>query len=273
MKQSKVGHYIVLIIMTIILLLPILFTLIYSFSNGWIQLAPSGFPSFTNWRELFADSPIFWRDVVTSIWLSVVPIFISLVCMILVMYTVVMHFPKLDGAIQSISMIPYTIRGVVLAISVLTLYAGKGTIFSDRTVMLISLYSVIILPFVYRGLRNNLYAINAKQIVEAAQLLGASGLYTFFRIIVPNMMTGIAVSALLSFGALFTDYPIVKLVGGSRYETAQVYLLTKMKLITGSKVASYIIMIFLIIYVIAMLSYTLQGRMDKKNTVRKDEGV
>ena len=163
-------------------------------------------------------------------------------------------------------MLPYTLRGVVLAISILTLYAGKGTIFSDRIVMLFCVYAVIILPFVYRGLRNNLYAINTKQIVEAAELLGASGLYTFFRIIVPNMLTGIAVSALLSFGAIFTDYSIVKLIGGNRFETAQTFLYYQQKSGYGPKTASYIIMVFIIIFSIAIISYQLQKRNDKDQT-------
>lgn len=271
MKKSKAPHYVVLVLSTIVLVAPILFVLINSLSNGWMNLLPNEFPKTTFWHELFYESPLFWENVGRSIVLCIVPILISLVCMILVMYTIVMHYPKLDSIVQTISMLPYTLRGVVLAISVLSLYAGKGTIFSNRIVMLFCVYSVIILPFVYRGLRNNLYAINAKQIVEAAELLGASGLYTFFRIIVPNLLTGIAVSSLLSFGALFTDYAIVKLVGGSRYETAQTFLYNQQKSGYGPKTASYIIMVFIIILIIASLSYWLQNRKPKTPTVSKGE--
>ena len=269
MKKNKVGHYIVLAVTVVVMIVPVLFTLIYGFSNGWLDIIPSDFPSFTYWKELFVDSPLFWQNVLRSIYLCVIPIIISLVCMILVMYTIVMRMPKLDGLIQTISMIPYTLRGVVLAISVLTLYAGKGTIFSDRTIMLFSVYSVIILPFVYRGLRNNLYAINAKQIVEAAELLGASGIYTFFRIIVPNMLTGIAVAALLSFGLLFTDFPIVKLIGGNRYETAQTFLWNQQRSGFGPKTSTYIIMVFLIMFTSATASYMLQNKVEKQDSDKK----
>ncbi len=263
MKKRNAGHYIVLVLATIILVAPLLFVLIYSFSNGWMNLLPSEFPTTQYWHELFFDSELFWQDVGRSIVLCIVPICISLLSMILALYTIVMHYPKLDGVVQTISMLPYTLRGVVLAISVLSLYAGKGTIFSDRVVMLFCVYSVIILPFVYRGLRNNLYAINSKQIVEAATLLGARGLYTFFRIIVPSLLTGIAVSALLSFGAIFTDYSIIKLVGGNRYETVQSFLYYNQKSGYGPKTASYIIMVFIIILIIATLSYRLQNRTTK----------
>lgn len=260
MKKSNVLHYVVLVLATIIFIAPLLFVLIYSFSNGWMNLLPNEFPNTQFWHVLIFESPTFWENVGRSIILCVVPIIVSLICMILAMYTIVMHSPKMDGIVQTISMLPYTLRGVVLAISILSLYAGKGTIFSNRIVMLFCVYAVIILPFVYRGLRNNLYAINAKQIVEAAELLGASGLYTFFRIIVPNMLTGIAVSALLSFGAIFTDYSIVKLVGGNRFETAQTFLYYQQKSGYGPQTAAYIITVFVIILTIATLSYRLQNR-------------
>jgi len=272
MKKNNVLHYIVLILSAVVLIAPLVFVLIYSLSNGWINLLPNEFPNAQFWRELFLESPDFWEKVGRSILICVVPICISLVCTILVLYTIVMHYPKMEGIVQTLSMLPYTLRGVVLAISVLSLYAGKGTIFSDRIVMLFCVYSVVILPFIYRGLRNNLYAINVKQIIEAAELLGASGLYTFFRIIVPSLLSGIAVSALLSFGAIFTDYSVIKLIGGSRFETAQTFLYYHQKSGYGPKTASYIVMVFIIIITIATLSYTLQNKKPKKPSgVRKGE--
>ena len=64
--------------------------------------------------------------------------------------------------------------------------------------MLVCIYCVVILPYIYRGIRNNLYAVNVKQLLEAAELLGANGLYVIFRVVVPNMLSGILVSALLA---------------------------------------------------------------------------
>ena len=157
-------------------------------------------------------------------------------------------------------MIPFTLRGVILAIAVLGLYAGKGILFSNRLVMLVCIYCVSILPYVYRGIRNNLYAINVRQILEAAELLGAGGLYTFFRIIVPNMLSGILVSALLSLGSIFTDYAVIKIIAGSRYITAQAQLYEINKTIGGPIASAVVIVMFTTTLLIAVASYKLQNK-------------
>ena len=149
---------------------------------------------------------------------------------------------------------------MILAIAVLGLYAGKGILFSNRLVMLVCIYCVSILPYVYRGIRNNLYAINVRQILEAAELLGAGGLYTFFRIIVPNMLSGILVSALLSLGSIFTDYAVIKIIAGSRYITAQAQLYEINKTIGGPIASAVVIVMFTTTLLIAVASYKLQNK-------------
>ena len=85
----------------------------------------------------------------------------------------------------------------------------------------------------------------------------------------PNMLTGIAVAALLSFGLLFTDFPIVKLIGGNRYETAQTFLWNQQRSGFGPKTSTYIIMVFLIIFTIATASYMLQNKVEKQDSDKK----
>lgn len=133
-------------------------------------------------------------------------------------------------------------------------------LFSNRLVMLVCIYCVSILPYVYRGIRNNLYAINVRQILEAAELLGAGGLYTFFRIIVPNMLSGILVSALLSLGSIFTDYAVIKIIAGSRYITAQAQLYEINKTIGGPIASAVVIVMFTTTLLIAVASYKLQNK-------------
>ena len=76
--------------------------------------------------------------------------------------------------------------------------------------MLIGAYCIIILPHIYQGIRNSMHAVNMPMLLEAAEMLGASKLYAFFRVIVPNIITGITVSSLLAVGILFGDYVIIR---------------------------------------------------------------
>ena len=67
----------------------------------------------------------------------------------------------------------------------------------------------------YQGIRNSLTGVDAINLIEAAQVLGVSKLYAFFRIIVPNILPGITVSAMLSMAIIFGDFAIVNTLAGS----------------------------------------------------------
>ena len=121
-------------------------------------------------------------------------------------------------------MVPNSLKGVIIAFPVLDLYAGTPTIFSNRMVMLVCIYSISILPFVYQGIRNNLHGINVTQLLEAAEILGAGKLYAFVRIVLPSMLSGILVSSLLALSTVFGDFAIIKIIAGNKFETVQMLL-------------------------------------------------
>ena len=125
---------------------------------------------------------------------------------------------------QIICMIPTTINGIILATSVLSTYAGSDTIFSNRIVMLFCTYCIFCFPLTYQGIRNNLYAVNTKRLLEASSMLGASEFYGFVRIIVPTVLPGLVNTALISFAGLFGDFAIIKIIASSQFETAQTFL-------------------------------------------------
>lgn len=63
----------------------------------------------------------------------------------------------------------------------------------NRIFMLTSTYCIVVLPYVYQGIRNNLNGMNASRLIEAAQMLGAGRFYAFFHIVVPNIISGVMV--------------------------------------------------------------------------------
>jgi putative spermidine/putrescine transport system permease protein len=167
-------------------------------------------------------------------------------------------------------MLPQTVNGVILAISSLTLYAGSATIFRNRIVMLTCIYCVMILPFVYQGIRNNLHAVNIRQLIEAAEILGASKLYAFLRIVVPNIVSGILVAALLGMSRILTDYVIVKIIAGSRYLTPQ-QLLYNFRDKPGQFISAIIFITFFFILLIAGVAYHMQNKTAHRADVQISE--
>lgn len=148
MKRRKKLPYVIIILACIFLLIPFAATLVYSFTIGWTKLFPAGW-TFKYWIQAFTE-PTLWPAILRGVLISIPPILICNIVVILALYTSVVYYPKLEKYIQTICMIPNSLKGVTIAIPVLALYAGGVTFFSNRMVMLVCIYSISILPFVIR---------------------------------------------------------------------------------------------------------------------------
>ena len=183
MKSKSGGKFVIALIIAY-LLLPLALTLIYSLFTEWMDILPSGF-TLRYYAEIFAD-PIFWASLARTVVISFIPVFITAVVLLLAMYAVVLYMPALDKYLQIICTIPYAIQGVILPVSVLSLYAGAPAPFSNRIVMLVLTYCVVILPYMYQGIKNSLVSVDAARLVEAAEMLGADKFYAFLRVLQDN---------------------------------------------------------------------------------------
>lgn len=262
-KNRHVGAKIAIVVIIVYLLLPLVMTLIYSLFQEWIDIVPSGF-TLSAYTELFSD-PLFWMAVGRTILISVIPIVLCTLFVLLAMYVVVVYHPGWDKGIQILCTIPYAIQGVILPICVLSLYSNAPEPFGDRMVMLVATYMVVILPYVYQGIRNNLNGVGASRLIEAAQMLGASKFYAFFRVVIPNIMGGVMISVMLAMAIVFGDFVIINTLAGGRFMTAQMYLYDVMKK-SGQRTCAVIVILFLVTLIISACAFFLQsGRKDRKD--------
>lgn len=257
MKRKKTFPYVVLTLTSIFLLVPFVATLVYSFTVGWTKLLPAGW-TLKYWGQAFTE-PNLWPAILRGVLISIPPIIICNVVVILALYTSVVYYPKLEKYIQAICMVPNSLKGVIIAIPVLALYAGTPTIFSNRMVMLVCIYSISILPFVYQGIRNNLHGINVTQLLEAAEILGAGKLYAFVRIVLPSMLSGILVSSLLALSTVFGDFAIIKIIAGNKFETVQM-LLYNSRLIVLQYQCVIVIIMFTATLIISQTVFKFQNK-------------
>lgn len=265
MKKSKLLSHILLSIFVIYLVLPLAVTLIYSVFTDWsTNLVPTGF-TMDNYVSVLSDDS-FLKSMGRTVVISILPIVITLFMLLLVMYVVIVYVPWLERYIQILCMIPYAIQGVILSISIISLYTGTGTFLSNRLVMLIGAYCILILPYIYQGVRNNLYGINAGMLLEAAEMLGASRFYSFFRVIVPNIMPGVTISALLSVSIIFGDFVLANNIAGNSFQNIQVYLQQAMKTSSGRS-SAVVVLIFIVVFSLTGLVLFLQS--DKRKPKHK----
>ena len=152
-KKTSLAGKIVLVIIGVYLLIPFLVTLVYSFFVEWTNLLPSGF-TVRNYSELFADMD-FWMSIGRTLILCAVSVILTIILLLLAMYPVTVMNRKLGNLMQMICMIPYALQGVILSISIISIYTGTGTILSNRMLMLLGAYSILVLPYIYQGIRNH----------------------------------------------------------------------------------------------------------------------
>lgn len=263
MQKKSRGAQVLMCIIMIYLLIPLVVTVIYSLFEKWTDILPEQF-SLQSYAVILSD-PEFLLCIARTILLCVVPIVFMTIAILLALFVSTVCFPGLEKWIQVICMIPYTIQGVILSVSILSLYVSKQGILGNRLMMLFGAYSIIIMPYIYQGIRNGMRAIHVKMLLEAAEMLGASRLYTYFKIIVPNIRSSILVSALLAVGIIFGDYVLVRNLCGTSFQNMQIYLYQMMKSDSTKSSA-----VFVVIMAITCLITALVLRMQKKEKQRSN---
>lgn len=241
-------YHLVLLICGLYLLLPMLATVLYSFSTEWNKtIWPEGL-TLQWFAELYQDTR-FISSFGRSLLVSASATIVSLLVTVPAIFAIVVYAPRLERYVQSIVMMTYALPGVIMAVGLIRAYAGKGI---SMLLIVGGAYVIGMLPFMYQGTRNSLRTVQAGTLMEAAELLGASRWHAFIRIIVPNIMPGILVSALLSFSMLFGEFVLINILVGGKFETLQIYLYGVLS-VSGHKSSAIVATYFVIMTVISAL--------------------
>jgi putative spermidine/putrescine transport system permease protein len=222
-SAASLYHRLMVYTLFIILLLPLLGTLLYSLSTDWsATILPSGM-TFKWYVELWGD-PRFLAAFGHSLLICVGALLLSAVLILPLLFVVHYHFPRLDGLMNILILLPFAVPPVVSSVGLLQLYSSGPLAMTGTPWILIGCYFTVALPFMYRAITNNLQAINLPDLMDAAHMLGASTWKAALLVVLPNLRKGLMVSLFLSFSFLFGEFVFANLLVGTRYETLQVYL-------------------------------------------------
>ncbi|GIN87370.1 permease [Heyndrickxia sporothermodurans] len=253
-------HYLTIGIVLLYLVVPLIGTILYSFATKWHKtILPEGF-TFHWYQELFGD-PKFIEALGRSLVFSLSATVLSVVIMVPAIFSIVLYAPKLEKLIQSLIVITYAMPGVIIAVGLIRAYSNSGV---SMVLVTIGAYFVGILPYMYQGTRNSLRNVHAFSLMEAAEILGASPLTAFRKVILPNILPGILVSSLLSFSILFGEFVLVNLLVGSSFETIQVYLYKKLN-VSGHLASAIVVCYFFLICILSAIMIKMTRT--KKETV------
>jgi putative spermidine/putrescine transport system permease protein len=159
-----------------------------------------------------------FKDVFTtpgflpSLWLSVRLAFVTwLITMVIMIPTTVyvhLRMPRLRRLLETVTILPIVIPPVVLILGVLQIapLALRATAW-----MLALEYVVLAMPFAYRVLDAGLRSIEVKTLTEASNSLGAGGLTTLWRVLLPNMRTAVTSATILIVALVLGEFTMASL--------------------------------------------------------------
>ncbi|ANU14461.1 Thiamin ABC transporter, transmembrane component [Planococcus halocryophilus Or1] len=256
MKKKGVADLFLLFLM-LYLILPIIATALYAFSTEWNStVLPEGLTF--KWLSVLFQDVEFIQAFGRSVLLSGSAVLLAFLLVVPAIFVIVLYFPKYEKWMQTIVVLVYAFPGVILAVGLIRTYTQLGI---PMILAVLGVYVISIFPYIYQGTRNSLRNINAKQLLDAAELLGASKRQAFAKVLLPAIYPGLFVGALLSFSILFGEFVLINLVVGSRFETVQIYLMEKLS--TSGHIASAVVFVYLVLMGILTLAISVLTKQSK----------
>lgn len=251
-NTNPIYHKTVVYSIVVIMLLPIIATFVYSVSSRWgATILPDGFT--LKWYTQLLTDTRFLAAFGRSLLVCISALGLSIALILPTIFVVFYYFPKLDKLMGILILLPFAVPPVVSSVGLLELYADSKVTLIGTPWILIGTYFTIALPFIYRTLANSFEAINLRDLMDAAHLLGASTTQAFLMVILPNLKKGLITSLFLSFSFLLGEFVFANILVGTRYETLQVYLYN-MRQVSGHFTSALVVTYFLFIFLLTWLA-------------------
>lgn len=224
MKQKFRISSVYLALVLILIYLPIVLVILYSFNESKISSVWSGF-SLKWYEELFSDKALFealWNSIVLGLASSCAAAVIGTLGA--VGFTRVKARTK--GAMEYLSMLPMMTPEIILAMVFMAFFSLLGLPFGMTT--LIIAHTAFCIPYIYMLVKARLVGLDPS-LAEAARDLGAGEVRVFFDITLPLITPAIASGMLLSFAMSFDDVIISLFVTGVGVNTLPIKVYTALK--------------------------------------------
>ena len=237
---------------------PVIATALFSVATRWDRtLWPEGLT--LSWWIKVASRSAFTDTLLNSFWVAIISVLVSLIIVVPAAYLAHTRLPHVKPWLEFLSIVPFSLPGVVLALGLIRLYSKLPLPLINTPNILIAAYVIVTLPFMYRAVINTLESVDTRLLVEAAQSLGANPLQVLAWVIVPNIASGIVNGSLLVLSAVFSEFVLANLLIGTRLKTFPIYLVEFTR--SDARQASALaLMSFVIAWVISLAILWTAGR-------------
>jgi putative spermidine/putrescine transport system permease protein len=205
----------------IFLMLPIVITVVTSFTSSAVYTLPPPEWSLRWYRSLALRAGL-WDAVKLSLNLAVISTLISLVLGTLAAIAVTRGSFRGRAAIATFTVSPLMMPGLVVGVALLQFFREIGL--RDAYWSLLLGHIVITLPFVMRTLLASMAAFDFS-LVDAARTLGLSYPKAILQVLVPNLAPAYLTGGLFAFLASMDNYPISIFLTDARNKTLPIKML------------------------------------------------
>lgn len=171
--------------------------------------------------DSWKHAPQLWSSLGNTLFLTTVATLICVAIGTLIAYLTTRRPTVLNGFIDFLSMMPYAVAGVVMAIAISITFGSAPLFLAGSFTILIIVYVVRRLPFSVRSSAAML-AQTGDQTEEASVNLGVPPWKTFFKVTVPIIMPAILSGALLTWTTLVREFNATVILYGAKTGTMSV---------------------------------------------------
>lgn len=240
---------------------PILLLVVYSFTDATVIGQWTGF-SFKLYADLFRDSEIM-EILFNTIWLALVAAALSTILGTAGAIGIFYSKKKFAAPVKGVSQIPVINAEIVTAISLALLFSMVAlyrTYFS-----LIVGHMVLCTPFVVLSVLPKLKQMDPN-VYEAALDLGASPSKALFKVVIPQIFSGILAGFMLSITLSLDDYIITAFTKPRTFDTISTYVYNAVKNGTNSSTPALraLSALIFVVMIAALLVFNLRARKSKE---------
>ncbi|MDB5623189.1 MAG: iron transporter permease [Devosia sp.] len=181
-------------------LAPLLVVVVSSFRNTLYGQFVAGF-SLKNYVTAQRD---IWRYITNTFSIGITALILLVIVAVLVSYLTVRRKGALTGTLDTMTMVPYVVPGLIIGIALITAFSQPPLVLTGTFAVMVLALAIRRLPYAVRSTTALMYQFSPS-IEEAAISLGASKSRTLVQVIIPALAPGILSGAVLSWVTIITE--------------------------------------------------------------------
>lgn len=208
------------------------------------------------WVARVFEVQSFRADFVLSMGLAILSTLAALVLGIPVAYGMERYHPPGSGLLRNIVTAPIVVPGIIVGLALLRYLVIPAAV--PVVLALFLAHTALLVPYAVRVVAASLSNLRP-DIEEAAVILGASRLGAFFKVVLPNIRSGIIAAFVIGFITSFNQVPVSLFLSGPGVETLPIGMMNYMQFNYDPSVAALSALLALLSLAIVMLAEKLLG--------------